>query len=184
MGIRQLLRARCAAATHPAMGHGSVSRARAAALGLCLAWLAGCGFHLQGAMELPAANRHIYLYTADEITPFAIELRRAIERAGGSMAPTASAAGTVVRITRDRSGRRVLSVSARNTPQEYEVYYAVEYTVDRAGQEILETQPLELTRNMSFDETQVLAKDREEAILLEAMARDLATLVLRRIGSI
>ena len=37
---------------------------------------------------------------------------------------------------------------------------------------------------MSFDETQVLAKDREEAILLDAMARDLATLVLRRIGSI
>jgi LPS-assembly lipoprotein len=135
-------------------------------------------------MALPESNRRIYIYTADEITPFAVELRRAIERAGGTITPTAGAAGTVVRITRDRSGRRVLSVSARNTPQEYEVYYAVEYTVDQAGKEVLEMQPLELTRNMSFDETQVLAKDREEAILLEAMARDLATLVLRRIGSI
>jgi LPS-assembly lipoprotein len=161
------------------------ARARAAALGVvCLAWLAGCGFHLQGAMTLAEENRRIYIYTADEITPFAVELRRAIERAGGTITPTAGAAETVVRITRDRSGRRVLSVSARNTPQEYEVFYAVEYTVDQAGEEVLEMQPLELTRNMSFDETQVLAKDREEAILLEAMARDLATLVLRRIGSI
>ena len=49
---------------------------------------------------------------------------------------------------------------------------------------MLETQSLELTRNMSFDDTQVLAKDREEAMLRDAMARDLATLVLRRMSSI
>jgi outer membrane lipopolysaccharide assembly protein LptE/RlpB len=30
----------------------------------------------------------------------------------------------------------------------------------------------------------LLAKDREEAILRDAMARDLATLVLRRIGTL
>ena len=39
---------------------------------------------------------------------------------------------------RDRSGRRVLSVSARNTPQEYEIFYEVEYSVDRGGKEVLE----------------------------------------------
>ena len=72
----------------------------------------------------------MYIVTADLLTPFAVELRRAIERAGGEIAPTAGEAGTVVRIARDRTGRRVLSVSARNTPQEYEVFYAVEYSVD------------------------------------------------------
>jgi LPS-assembly lipoprotein len=150
----------------------------------CVALLASCGFQLQGTVALPEASRRIYIATADELTPFAVELRRAIERAGGTVAPAASDAGTVLRIARDRSGRRVLSVSARNTPQEYEVFYAIEYSADRGGQEVLETQPLELTRNMSFDETLVLAKDREEAVLLAAMARDLAALVLRRVASI
>jgi LPS-assembly lipoprotein len=90
----------------------------------------------------------------------------------------------VLRIERDRSGRRVLSVSARNTPQEYEIFYNVEYTVDRDGRQVIERQPLELIRNLSFDQSQLLAKDREEAILREAMARDLAMLVVRRLESL
>jgi len=149
-----------------------------------LAALAGCGFHLQGSNSLPDGNRSIFLSSSDELTPFAVELRRAIERSGGRIAPASSEADLVVRIRSDRSGRRVLSVSARNTPQEYEVYYNVEYSVDRGGQEIVELQPLELVRNMNFDETQLLAKDREEELLRDAMARDLALLVVRRLESL
>ena len=148
------------------------------------ALLTGCGFHLQGAGALPEGSRKVYVITSDEVTPFAVELRRAIERAGGTMVPSSKEAETVVRIQKDRSGRRVLSVSARNTPQEYEIFYSVEYSVDRAGKEVLETQPLEMTRNLSFDETQLLAKDREEVIIREAMARDLAMLVTRRLESL
>jgi LPS-assembly lipoprotein len=157
------------------------------------AWLAllmvvllssGCGFHLQGNGSLPEGARKIYVVTADEVTPFAVELRRAIERSGGKMTSTSAEADVVVRIQRDRSGRRVLSVSARNTPQEYEIFYAIEYSVDRGGKEVLETQPLEMIRNLSFDETQLLAKDREEAIVREAMAKDLAMLVTRRLESL
>ena len=158
-----------------------------------LAWLSllvgvllasGCGFHLQGSGSLPEGMRKFYVITADQVTPFAVELRRAIERSGGQLTSTSAEADTVVRIQRDRSGRRVLSVSARNTPQEYEIFYLVEYSVDRGGKEVLELQPLEMIRNLSFDETQLLAKDREEAIIHEAMARDLAVLVTRRLESL
>jgi LPS-assembly lipoprotein len=146
--------------------------------------LAGCGFHLQGSGSLPEGMRKFYVITADEVTPFAVELRRAIERSGGELTGTSAEADTVVRIQRDRSGRRVLSVSARNTPQEYEIFYAIEYSVDRGGREVLELQPLEMIRNLSFDETQLLAKDREEAIIRESMAKDLAMLVTRRLESL
>ena len=146
--------------------------------------LAGCGFHLQGSGSLPEGMHKFYLITADEVTPFAVELRRAIERSGGQLTGTSAEADTVVRIQRDRSGRRVLSVSARNTPQEYEIFYSIGYSVDRGGKEVLELQPLEMVRNLSFDQTQLLAKDREEAIIREAMARDLAVLVTRRLESL
>ena len=158
---------------------------RGAVLAVALALaVAGCGFRLQGAETLPPGARLVYVATPDELTPFAVELRRAIERAGGAIARSSREAEAVVRIRRDRSGRRVLSVSARNTPQEYEIYYDVEYTVDREGREVIEPQPLELLRNLSFEESQLLAKDREEAILREAMARDLAMLVVRRLESL
>ena len=158
-----------------------------------LAWLSllagvllasGCGFHLQGSGSLPEGMRKFYVITADQVTPFAVELRRAIERSGGQLTNTSAEADTVVRIQRDRSGRRVLSVSARNTPQEFEIFYVVEYSIDRAGKEVVPRQRLELTRNISFDESQLLAKDREEQILRDAMARDLAGQVLRRLASL
>ena len=50
--------------------------------------------------------------------------------------------------------------------------------------ERLTAQPLELTRNFSFEESQLLAKDREEVVLRDAMAQDLANLVLRRLEAL
>jgi LPS-assembly lipoprotein len=161
----------------------STSRAMLALLAAAFL-LAGCGFHLQGSGSLPEGARKVYVVTADEVTPFAVELRRAIERSGGRLTSTAAQADMVVRIQRDRGGRRVLSVSARNTPQEYEIFYSIEYSVDRGGKEVLEPQPLELIRNLSFDETQLLAKDREEVVIRDSMAKDLAMLVTRRLESL
>jgi LPS-assembly lipoprotein len=158
---------------------------RTAVLFLVLALLAsGCGFRLQGASALPAGVDRVYVATKDELSAFSIELFQGIERAGAQRATAAGEADVVIRVQRDRAGRRVLSVSARNTPQEYEVFYEVEYSIDRGGAEVVPLQKLELTRNFSFDESLLLAKDREEGILRDAMARDLADLVLRRLESL
>ncbi len=151
---------------------------------VAVAGLAGCGFHLQGAEPLPEGARNVYISTSDELTPFAVELHQSLERSGARIAASTATADMVVRIGRDRTGRRVLSVSAGNTPQEYELFYVVEYSVDRGGKEVAAAQRLERTRNMSFEDTQLLAKDREEAVLQQAMARDLAGLVLRRLAAL
>lgn len=148
------------------------------------ALLPGCGFRLQGASVLPAGVDSVYVATRDELSSFSVELFRALERAGARRAASAGEADAVIRVQTDKTGRRVLSVSARNTPQEYEVFYAVEYVIDVAGREAVPAQRLELTRNFSFNESQLLAKDHEEAILREAMASDLADLVLRRLESL
>jgi LPS-assembly lipoprotein len=146
--------------------------------------LVGCGFHLQGAVKMPAGLQTVYIATSDQVTPFATELRDAFEQNGLRIASHAKEADAVVRVTRDDYGRRVLSVSARNTPAEYEVFYKVEYSIDRNGAEAVPAQDLELTRNYSFDESLLLAKEHEEEIIRDAMAHDLAGLVLRKIGSL
>jgi outer membrane lipopolysaccharide assembly protein LptE/RlpB len=70
------------------------------------------------------------------------------------------------------------------------VFYTVEYSVsgqhegENASAELIAPQKLELTRDFSFDETALLAKQREQAILREALARDLAGLVVRRLASL
>jgi LPS-assembly lipoprotein len=146
--------------------------------------IAGCGFRLQGASVMPEGLDQVYVAARDELSAFSVELFRGLERSGTQRAASTGEADAVVRITIDRTGRRVLSVSARNTPQEYEIFYEIEYSIDAGGQQVVSPQRLSLTRNISFDESQLLAKDREEEILRDAMARDLAGLVLRRLEAL
>ena len=149
-----------------------------------VALLAGCGFQMRGAMTLPEDVRSVYVSAPDLLSSFAVEMHRALERAGASVAESAASADAVIRVRNDRTGRRVLSVSARNTPQEYELFYTIDYTIDRGGAEVVPLQRHELTRSFTFDQSRLLAKDREEDVLREAMARDLADLVLRRLASL
>jgi LPS-assembly lipoprotein len=153
-------------------------------LGFIVLLLAGCGFQLKGAESLPANVKTVYVATSDELSPFAVELGRALDAAGATLAASASGADVVIRVLQDRTGRRVLSVSARNTPQEYQVYYVLGYSISRGEQQAVAPQEIELSRSYSFSESDLLAKDREEAILREALARDLADLVVRRLASL
>ena len=146
--------------------------------------LAGCGFRLQGSSVMPEGLDQVYVAARDALSAFSVELFRGLERSGTQRAASTGEADAVVRITIDRTGRRVLSVSARNTPQEYEIYYRVAYSIDVAAGEAVPVQQLELTRNFSFDQGELLAKGHEEDILREAMARDLADLVLRRLAAL
>jgi LPS-assembly lipoprotein len=146
--------------------------------------LSACGWHLRGSEPLSPSIAALYLESADGHSEFDRALRRSLGAAGATLVGAKEEAALVVRIRKDSSGRRVLAVSARNTPQEYEVYYAVEYSVERDGKEVIPLQTLELVNDFSYDEAALLAKEREEAVLRSALARDLAGLVIRRIVSL
>jgi LPS-assembly lipoprotein len=120
----------------------------------------------------------------DRYTEFNRALRDRLRASGAKIVDREREATATVKIIKDESGQRVLSVSARNTPEEYEVFYAVEYSVASNGSELIPPQRLEVTRDYSYDTSAVLAKQREQAVLREALAQDLASLVLRRIASL
>jgi len=157
---------------------------RLAVVVLAAAVLAGCGFQLRGAVQLSGRMAEPYLEVPDQYTPFYRELVASLEAAGARVAPAREGATAVVRIHVDEHGRDVLSISARNTPQEYEVYYVVEYSVHAGDEEILPRQRLRLTRDYAYDDAAVLAKQHEEDDLLEALARDLAALVTGRVSAL
>ena len=91
-----------------------------------------------------ARNGAVSERPVDELSPFAVELRRAIDAAGAGLADNAGEADAVVRITQDRTGRRVLSVSSRNTPQEYQIFYSVEFSVERGTEQVVVVKPWEI----------------------------------------
>ena len=146
--------------------------------------LTACGWRLQGTSKLSQTMTVTYVDAEDRYTEFNRALRDRLRASGAKITESVSDATAVVRIIKDETGQRVLSVSARNTPEEYEVFYAVEYSVASGGTELIPRQRLEVTRDYSYDTSAELAKQREQAILREALAQDLAGLVLRRLASL
>ena len=151
---------------------------------LSVTLLSACGWRLQGTARLPEVMSVAFVDTDDTFTDFNRALRKGLVASGARLVPVRSEATGVIRIRRDESGQRILSVSARNTPEEYEAFYSIEYSVDGPKGELISPQKLELTRDYSYDETAVLGKQREQAILREALARDLAGLVVRRLAAL
>jgi LPS-assembly lipoprotein len=148
------------------------------------ALLCGCGFQLQGHNPLPAVVKTPYLEAPDAQSDFVASLRHALLSNGAQLMQDRSKASAVVSILKDSVARRVLSVSALNQPNEYEVTYTVSFTVSAAGKELLAPQEVTATRSYSFDERLLLAKGHEEDILRQDMANDLANRVMRRLSSL
>lgn len=145
--------------------------------------LAGCGFRLRGDPEFPEMMALTYLDSVDEYSIFYQKLTTALRRSGITLTGSAADATAILRIRSDATGARVLSVSARNVPTEYEIFYTVEFSLTAAGQEVLAPERLTLTRDYTYDETRVLGKATEEQNLRAALADDLVGLVSRRLSA-
>ncbi|MEM7451539.1 MAG: LPS assembly lipoprotein LptE [Pseudomonadota bacterium] len=153
---------------------------RGALLALLLA-LAGCGFQLAGRQSLPSGFETIAVDIEDTRSDVYLALERALAAQG-------------VRIDRDspnrlaisdiETGQRVLSVSARNIPREFEVFYTISYSFRRDRELLLERPAVTLTRDYIWDETQVLGKLREERRLRALIVDDLVDIILRQIASV
>lgn len=143
-----------------------------------------CGFQLQGRTPLPEPLAVTFVQAEDQQSDFVQGLRKALMASGARLADSSEQASGTVRIVADDVKRRVLSVSARNTPREYEVTYTVRFSVNAGGKDLLTEQEVTLSRDYSFDERTLLAKEHEEAILREALARDLVGIVMRRLASL
>ena len=150
---------------------------------LCVAGLGGCGFQLEGAGTLPAATAVTYVDTTNTHTEFYGSLADALRARGVEVADSPQDAGAILRILSDSSGQRMLSVSARNIPREYEVYYSVTFSFDVEGEGSISPESMTSTRSYTYDETLVLGKSTEEAVLRQSLADDLARQVLRRIAA-
>jgi LPS-assembly lipoprotein len=146
--------------------------------------LGACGFHLQGRQPLPQAFQYTYIDTRDEQTDFVQDLRKALIASNVNVIRTKGSSGATISVHDDELTERILSVSARNIPTEYELTYRVKFSVTSGGKTLIDQEEISATRDISFDEAQLLAKEREQEILREALARDLVALVMRRLSAL
>jgi LPS-assembly lipoprotein len=154
----------------------AAAMASAAILSLC-----ACGFRLAGSEPLPPALAKPYLSVKDPYTDFAREFEHQLKSSGALLQPIRRDATATIEVTKDFVEQRTLAVSARNIPTDYELIYTVTFEVRGPDEQILAPQTITLSRDYSFEENELLAKEHEADILREQMARDLVTMAMRRL---
>lgn len=153
-----------------------------------LAWVAvllgGCGFHLQGRQSLPPLLAAAYLDPVDAQSDFYLGLRGALRASGSRIQDDAAPGAATIRIIDDGTSERVLTVSAQNVQTAYQLNYTVRISVSAGGRELISAEEHTVSREYSFAETALLAKEREKEVLSAALADDLVTIVMRRLASL
>lgn len=145
--------------------------------------LAACGFQLRGAYALPYESLHIGL---PDTSVIGAGLKRQILAGGGTRltATSAEAQGTLIQSAEVRE-RQILSLSTAGRVREVRLHYRFAYrVVDAKGRDLVPITGIELTRDLTYDDSAVLAKEQEEVILWRDMESDLVQQLLRRLATV
>lgn len=154
------------------------------ALILALIWaLAACGFQLRGTgTSVGIPFKSVYVTSG---SAFATLLKRYIAAGGTEVTSEPKAAEAIVDILGERQDKSILSRNTQGRIREYQLHYRVRFRVRSADNaELIPAKEIVLTRHISFNESQVLAKESEEAALYQEMQNDMVQQVLRRLAAI
>jgi len=159
-----------------------LARSIAVPTGLTLALLAGCGFQLRGALELPFARLHLAMPPQSELHAL---IKRQIESGSATrIVAEPKEADAVLHVLGDEFGRDILSLSAAGRVREFELTRSFSYRLtDAQGRELQPPTRIVLRREITFDDARVLSKENEEALLQRDMQFDLVQQLLRRLAS-
>jgi LPS-assembly lipoprotein len=143
--------------------------------------VSGCGFRLAGSDTLPGILARPYLSLKDPYTDFSREFEHQLKSSGATVQLVRANSTATIEVTKDLVQQRTLSVSAANIPTEYELTYTVTFAVQGPDKELLAPQTISLSKDYSFEENVLLAKEHEADILRQQMARDLVSIAMRRL---
>jgi LPS-assembly lipoprotein len=145
--------------------------------------LAGCGFHLRGTNSgnLPYKSLYISLPETAEVR---IWLERYVKATGNTeITEDAKTAEAIFQQLSDSRQKTILSVNAQGRVREYRLQMTYRFRVINAkGQTLVPSNEISLMRDVSYDDSNVLAKDLEEGLLWRDMSSDLVNQIMRRLS--
>ncbi|MBV9191938.1 MAG: hypothetical protein JO292_11355 [Betaproteobacteria bacterium] len=141
----------------------------------------GCGFQLRGSATVPFQT----LYIPDARTGVALNLKRNIEAGtNAKVVDDPKKADAILELSAENKEKIILSLSGTGRVSEFRLRYSVRYRVhDGKGNEYVPSSLVQLTRDMTYDDSQILAKEAEEQLLFRDMQSDMVQQVLRRLAS-
>ena len=149
-----------------------------AGLALVLA-TAGCGFHLRGDVKFAFSSAYV---NSSGASPMATELKRTLEGGGTTITENAKDAQVTIDLTNVADSKDVLSLSGGGRVREYALAKRATVAVhDGEGRDWMPAAEIVVRRTYSYNESEVLAREAEEAKLYKQMQTDVVQQIVRRL---
>jgi LPS-assembly lipoprotein len=157
-----------------------------AAAATALVQLTGCGFKLRGAQAY--TFKSIYL-NGPEASLLLGELRRGMESGGDVKVITDNkqldAAQVILDVITDQREKTVVGQTASGQVREFQLRLRFKFKLrGKDGKELIPETEILQQRDISFNESAVLSKEAEEALLYRNMQSDIVQQVMRRLSSV
>ena len=143
--------------------------------------VAGCGFKLRGTADVPFET----LYLPGATGGIALDLKRNIEAGThAKVVDDPAKAEAVLQFTEESRQKEVLSLTGTGRVREFQLRYRVGFRVhDGKGNDYVPQNTVQLTRDVTFNDTEILAKEQEEQLLFRDMQSDMVQQILRRLAA-
>ena len=145
--------------------------------------LAACGFKLRGSQTLPIEKIYLALPVN---SPMGAEMSRLLRSStNAQVVPDRKDAQAVFELLSETREREVLAINAQGRVTEYQLRLRVRFRVtDTNAGELLGPTDLIARRDITFNESDLLAKESEESLLYRDMQSDLVRQMVNRIAAI
>lgn len=154
---------------------------RMIALLLTALLLTACGFHLRGQAGMPFTT--LYLDAANPNTPLIVDLRRNLEANKVKLVNKADQADVVLNIVSEIPDKQILTLGGSGRVSEFQLIYRVSLRAyDNQLRDWIPAEEMVLRRDYSYDDTKILAKEAEEALLYQTMRSDMVQQIVRRLS--
>ncbi len=156
-------------------------RRRRLVLMLAVAPLAACGFHLRGTQSLPVDSIYLALPVNSPIGAEMSRLLRASTNA--KVVPERNEAQAIFELMGENREREVLAINAQGRATEYQLRLRIRFRVlDKDALELIPPTDLIARRDITFNESDLLAKESEEGLLYRDMQSDLVRQMVSRLA--
>jgi LPS-assembly lipoprotein len=115
----------------------------------------------------------------------ALDLKRNIETGTRArVVDDPKTAQALLQFTEESRSKEILSLTAAGRVREFQLRYRVGFrVVDGKGGEFVPTSVIQLTRDVTFNDAEILAKEQEEQLLFRDMQSDMVQQILRRLAA-
>ena len=151
-------------------------------LGIMSVLISACGFQLRGVAKLPFETMYV---EASDTSPIGNDLRRTLKSSNVRLTNSAAEAQAVVQLLGETREKIILSLSGGGRVREYQLRMRVSFRVyGPSDKELLAPTEIVLLRDFSYDDTQILAKESEEALLFRDIQNDAVQQIMRRVSAV